>query len=166
MKLITTTILRNRNWLLRIYIFWYIFSGIRNLLINSFVRNAPFLYPMKTFKKITVFWCFQKVKKGCIGNKWIKSLRKIMFFFSLKTKVINAWGALFIVIGSINSRSISNLWPRIGKFQYFDEMYQNVIKYATSCLIISVGIVQKRILYPKILLSKILEKRVNENQNR
>ena len=34
--------------------------------VNTFVPNAPFLYPL------TVFWCFQGVEKGCIGNKWVK----------------------------------------------------------------------------------------------
>ena len=32
---------------------------------NPFVPNAPFLY-------LTVFWCFQGVEKGCIGNEWVK----------------------------------------------------------------------------------------------
>ena len=35
--------------------------------INPFVSNAPFLYPLKT----SVFWCFQRVEKGCIGNEWV-----------------------------------------------------------------------------------------------
>ena len=32
--------------------------------LNPFVPNAPFLYRK-------VFWCFQGVKKGCIGNEWV-----------------------------------------------------------------------------------------------
>ena len=38
---------------------------------NPFVPNAPFLYPLKTSEKFTVFWCFQGVEKGCIGNDWV-----------------------------------------------------------------------------------------------
>ena len=38
--------------------------------INPFVPNAPFLYPLKTSENPTVFWCFQGLEKGCIGNKW------------------------------------------------------------------------------------------------
>ena len=40
-------------------------------LINPFVPNAPFLYPRKT-EKLTVFWSFQGVAKGCIGSSWVK----------------------------------------------------------------------------------------------
>ena len=40
--------------------------------INPFISNAPFLYLMKTSENLTVFWCFQGVEKGCIGNEWIK----------------------------------------------------------------------------------------------
>ena len=42
------------------------------LSINPFISNATFLYPMKTSENLTVFWCFQGVEKGCIGNEWIK----------------------------------------------------------------------------------------------
>ena len=44
---------------------------------NSFVPNAPFLYPLVTSKNLVksknrkAFWCFQGVEKGCIGNKWV-----------------------------------------------------------------------------------------------
>ena len=39
---------------------------IRKNYFSSFVPNAPFPY-------LTVFWCFQGVEKGCIGNKWFKT---------------------------------------------------------------------------------------------
>ena len=39
---------------------------------NPFVPNASFFYPLKTSENLTVFWCFQGVKKGCIGNKSVK----------------------------------------------------------------------------------------------
>ena len=38
--------------------------------INPFVHNAPFLYLLKTENR-KVFWCFQGVEKGCIGNEWV-----------------------------------------------------------------------------------------------
>ena len=41
-------------------------------MINSFVPNAPFMYPLKTSENHKVFWCFQGVEKGCIGDKWFK----------------------------------------------------------------------------------------------
>ena len=33
----------------------------------------PFLYPLKISENRKVFWCFQWVEKGCIGNKWVNS---------------------------------------------------------------------------------------------
>ena len=32
---------------------------------SPFVPNAPFLYPLTT--------CFERVEKGCIGNKWVNT---------------------------------------------------------------------------------------------
>ena len=40
---------------------------------NPFVSNSPFHYTLKTSENRKVFWCFQGVEKGCIGNKWVKS---------------------------------------------------------------------------------------------
>ena len=39
--------------------------------INPFVPNTIFLYPLKTSEDRKVFWCFQRVEKGCIENKWV-----------------------------------------------------------------------------------------------
>ena len=40
--------------------------------INPFVPNTPFLYARTTSENLAVFWCFQGVEKGCIGNEWFK----------------------------------------------------------------------------------------------
>ena len=32
----------------------------------------PFSSPLKTSENRKVFWCFQGVEKGSIGNKWVK----------------------------------------------------------------------------------------------
>ena len=45
-------------------------------LLKPFVLNAPFRYPLKTSEKLTVFWCFQEVEKGCIGNNWVNLLKR------------------------------------------------------------------------------------------
>ena len=37
-----------------------------------FVPNVLFLYPLKTSENLKVFWCFQGVEKGCIGNEQVK----------------------------------------------------------------------------------------------
>ena len=41
-------------------------------LFNPFMPNVPFLYPLKVSENRKVIWCFQRVEKGCIGNKWGK----------------------------------------------------------------------------------------------
>ena len=43
-----------------------------NMFVNPFIPNAPFLYPLKASENRKVFWCFQRVEKGCIGNEWVK----------------------------------------------------------------------------------------------
>ena len=40
-------------------------------MLNPFVLNAPFLYPLKMSENLTVFRCFQGVEKGCNGSKWV-----------------------------------------------------------------------------------------------
>ena len=39
-------------------------------LVNPFVPNAPFLYPLKTSENRKIFWCFQGMEKGGIGKEW------------------------------------------------------------------------------------------------
>ena len=43
----------------------------KEFVINPFVSNAPFFCHLKTSENYTVLWCFQRVEKGCIGNKWV-----------------------------------------------------------------------------------------------
>ena len=39
--------------------------------INPFISNPPFLHPLETSEHRKVFWCFQGIEKGCIGNEWV-----------------------------------------------------------------------------------------------
>ena len=48
--------------------------------INPFVPNAPFFYPPKTSENLTVFLCFQRVEKECIGNEWVNNIKNILVF--------------------------------------------------------------------------------------
>ena len=48
---------------------------------NPFAPNAPLLYPLKISENLTVFWCFQGVEKGCIGNKWVTCQGGITYTF-------------------------------------------------------------------------------------
>ena len=53
---------------------WLCMSLLQKILLfNPFVSNAPSLYHLKTSENRKIFWCFQGVEKGCIGNKWVKS---------------------------------------------------------------------------------------------
>ena len=54
-------------------IIWPLIQVILPLMfhINPFVPNASFLWPLKTLENLKIFWYFQGVVKGCIGNKWV-----------------------------------------------------------------------------------------------
>ena len=72
--------------------------------INPFFPNAPFLYPLKTSENRKVFWCFQWVEKGCIGNKRVQRERQQVWEISrLKLFVFLSCGipGLYIHISSI-----------------------------------------------------------------
>ena len=43
----------------------------KKLSFNLFLSSAPFLYLLKTSENLEVFWCFQGLKKGFIGNEWV-----------------------------------------------------------------------------------------------
>ena len=48
------------------------FTSFRNSSpFNLFVPNAPLIYPLKTSENRKVFWCFQGVEQGWIGNRWV-----------------------------------------------------------------------------------------------
>ena len=42
------------------------------------VPGVPLLYPLKTSGNLTVFWFFQWLEKGCIGNEWVKRIVRIL----------------------------------------------------------------------------------------
>ena len=50
--------------------------------LNLFVLYAPFPYPLKTSKNLKVL-CFQRVEKGCIGNKCLKKILTHFILFPL-----------------------------------------------------------------------------------
>ena len=54
-----------------LYVCLFVVYNVKNdkVVVNPFVPNAPFLYPLKTSENF--FWCFQGVDKGCIGNEWV-----------------------------------------------------------------------------------------------
>ena len=44
------------------------------MLINPFIPNASFLYPLETSENLTVF---KGVEKGCIGNKMVNIANRL-----------------------------------------------------------------------------------------
>ena len=70
----------------------YIKQKIQQVLpLNRFVPNAPYLYPMKTSENPTVFWCFQRIEKMCIGNEWVKWAGTSLFKLSLRSDFKTIW---------------------------------------------------------------------------
>ena len=76
--------LRKKKWLLfcvydeyRKYIASYLHTWNAKIswtfFLNRFVPNAPFIYSLKTSENRKVFWCFQRVGKGSIGNKCVNT---------------------------------------------------------------------------------------------
>ena len=54
-------------------------SKNESLLQNDYIFTLPIRsqctlsLPPKTSEALTVFWCFQGVEKGCIGNEWVST---------------------------------------------------------------------------------------------
>ena len=67
--------------------------------LTNILPNAPFLYHLKTSENRKVFWCFQGVEKGCIGNEWVN--RKLYYLCCI-------WTGKFLAIPSINEHCTKN----------------------------------------------------------
>ena len=99
-------------------------------LINPFVPNAPFLFPVKTSENLKVFWRFQGVEKLCIGNKWVNySLATILIYeaptvrntkkkFSIKDFLIWIWSHLLK----------KSLMENFIFLQWWKELFAGVVK--------------------------------------
>ena len=86
--------------------------------VKSFVPNVSFLYPLKPSENLKVFWCFQGVEKGYIGNKWVNltritSLTSIFYKPYVKTILQRTFLSLIIY-----EKRISNqfLFQKLFKF--------------------------------------------------
>lgn len=65
-----------RKWLLIVVNYFHkkpskMFDRVPNTLLNPFVPNESFFYPLKTSGNLKIFLCFQGVDKECIGNEWV-----------------------------------------------------------------------------------------------
>ena len=56
---------------------------------NPFVPNARFLCTLKTSENSTVFWCFQWVEKGYIGNEYVNTNQENNITSGRKLKLSN-----------------------------------------------------------------------------
>ena len=76
---------------------WWKILLFSEAVLNPFVPNAPFLYPVKTSENLTVSWCFQGVEKECVGNEWVnirnRCLLNVLLTFGGKVRQIgfNQW---------------------------------------------------------------------------
>ena len=59
-------------------------------MINPFVPNAPFLYPLKTSENRKLFSYFQGVEKGCTGNEWVKQVSNLLISCLTSSKHLSA----------------------------------------------------------------------------
>ena len=60
-------------------------------MINPFVPNAHFLYPMKTSENRKVFWRFQGVEKGALGMNGLKISKPFWRYKSYADWVSTKW---------------------------------------------------------------------------
>ena len=55
--------------------------------INPFAHNAAFLYLLIRSENRKVFWYFQGVEKGCIGNKWVSKIKNGVLYFKISNSL-------------------------------------------------------------------------------
>ena len=61
----------SKFWLVfEFYLIKYTIKFPKFFWLKPFLANGPILYPLKTPENL-VFWCFQGVKNGNIGQKWV-----------------------------------------------------------------------------------------------
>ena len=78
------------------------------LSFNSFVPNALFLYTLKTSENLTVFECFQGIKKGCIRNEWVNKKDAVQIFVQEFHKIVNHLYTTFISLNLSIDESIQD----------------------------------------------------------
>ena len=99
-----------------------------NFFLNLFAPNAPFLYHLKTSENRKVFWWFQGVEKGCIGNKWVnnifckyKLIHLLKKLFNPVTHDVKKWPNMFeIFYGVHTARFLKYVWS------FFNIMHERV----------------------------------------
>ena len=111
-----------------------------------FVPNAPFLYSLKKSENFTVFWCFQGLGKGCIGNKWVifeKISENTAYYRSIAMSFIRALRCFFVVQNKSHRSFRNSQYPPVCRVenentydnQKTSSMWSECLIYAqfTSC---------------------------------
>ena len=74
--------------------------ALNGMMLTHLFPHALFLYPLKTSENLTIFWCFQRVERRRIGNKWVKLLCAHILFLifseslrkmNVKSIIIHVW---------------------------------------------------------------------------
>ena len=74
-------------------------TGVLRVLINIFVPNAPFRYPLKTSENLTIFLCFQGLyRKGTLGTD---GLRGMYFLYASPLESVNRFFTFHIFLHSV-----------------------------------------------------------------
>ena len=65
-------------------------------LLNIFVPNAPFFYPLKTSENLKVFLCFRGVEEACMWSEWVNTVSSRSEYFknSFIPNAANEWNEL------------------------------------------------------------------------
>ena len=97
---------------------------------NPFVANAPFLYHLKASENSTVFWCFQGVEKGCIGNEWV-NMKVVIEIVIFQTLIYFSWIITFQCVKTVCIRSFSG--PYFPAFWLNTEWYGVSLRIQSKC---------------------------------
>ena len=88
---------------------WFLHEIMLKLVwsVNPFVPSAPFLYPQKTENR-KVFWYFQGIEKGCIGNLWVKAKLPIIW---TTVSWLTLWVRWLVSVWWSEFKGISEIFP-------------------------------------------------------
>ena len=104
--------------------------------LTPFASNASFLYPLKKSENCMVFWCFHRVEKGRIGNKWVNWIysSNLLFFICRINSEICLFGSLYLVffVFSVGfSQRFCNAFAIIIKLYNYEELQFQLTQKST-----------------------------------
>ena len=137
---------------------------------NPFHATGLFQYHLKTYEKLTIFWCFQGVEKGYTGNEWVNSQLIYHERFHFKVGLSTSKKNVFICFNKSSLKMMTNASCFISKpFLYlllpwrFDHAGKRLDKKAKVKFMTSKIRQQKIAIIWEILSLKIHTQNVVEN---